>query len=104
MRVQRNPFRSLQHVVGARREWASYMARCQAMLQAGEPVADVLYFQGNDSPDWRGALLAAGAAGRLRLRCVRQRNARPAGGARRPDRFARRERPIGISCCRNTVA
>ena len=33
------------------REWATYMARCQAMLQAGEHVADAIYFQGNDSPD-----------------------------------------------------
>jgi len=33
------------------KEWATYLARCQALLQTGEHVADVLYFQGNDSPD-----------------------------------------------------
>jgi hypothetical protein len=32
------------------KEWLSYIARCQSMLQEGEHVADVLYFQGNDSP------------------------------------------------------
>jgi hypothetical protein len=31
--------------------WVDYLKRCQAMLQAGQHVADVLYFQGNDSPD-----------------------------------------------------
>jgi hypothetical protein len=33
------------------KEWASYLARCQSLLQTGEHVADVLYFQGNDCPD-----------------------------------------------------
>lgn len=33
------------------KEWASYLARCQSLLQTGEHVADALYFQGNDSPD-----------------------------------------------------
>lgn len=33
------------------KEWVNYIRRCQALLQAGEHVADVLYFQGNDSPD-----------------------------------------------------
>lgn len=33
------------------KEWASYLTRCQSLLQSGEHVADVLYFQGNDSPD-----------------------------------------------------
>jgi hypothetical protein len=32
------------------KEWLEYVTRCQAMLQEGEQVADVLYFQGNDSP------------------------------------------------------
>ena len=32
------------------KEWVDYLARCQALLQAGEPVADALYFLGNDSP------------------------------------------------------
>lgn len=32
------------------KEWLSYLARCQSLLQTGEHVADVLYFQGNDSP------------------------------------------------------
>ena len=32
------------------KEWVSYLSRCQALLQAGEHVADILYFQGNDSP------------------------------------------------------
>ena len=32
------------------KEWVTYISRCQALLQAGEHVADVLYFQGNDSP------------------------------------------------------
>ena len=32
------------------KEWLSYAARCQSLLQSGEHVADVLYFQGNDSP------------------------------------------------------
>jgi hypothetical protein len=36
------------------REWTTYLSRCQAMLQSGEHVADVLYFQGNDSPDGAG--------------------------------------------------
>ncbi|MCX7007381.1 MAG: glycosyl hydrolase, partial [Kiritimatiellaeota bacterium] len=33
------------------KEWATYLARCQSLLQTGEHVADALYFQGNDSPD-----------------------------------------------------
>ena len=33
------------------KEWASYLARCQSLLQTGEHVADALYFQGNDSPN-----------------------------------------------------
>jgi len=32
------------------KEWVSYLSRCQALLQAGVHVADILYFQGNDSP------------------------------------------------------
>ena len=32
------------------KEWISYISRCQALLQSGEHVADLLYFQGNDSP------------------------------------------------------
>ena len=32
------------------KEWVTYLSRCQALLQAGEHVADILYFQGNDSP------------------------------------------------------
>lgn len=32
------------------KEWVSYISRCQSLLQAGEHVADVLYFQGSDSP------------------------------------------------------
>lgn len=32
------------------KEWLGYITRCQSMLQEGEHVADVLYFQGNDSP------------------------------------------------------
>ena len=28
----------------------TYISRCQALLQSGEHVADVLYFQGDDSP------------------------------------------------------
>jgi hypothetical protein len=32
------------------KEWLTYVARCQSLLQEGEHVADVLYFQGNDSP------------------------------------------------------
>jgi hypothetical protein len=32
------------------KEWLTYITRCQSMLQEGEHVADVLYFQGNDSP------------------------------------------------------
>src|SRR5205085_287426 len=30
--------------------WIQYLARCQAMLQQGEPVADVLYYAGEDVP------------------------------------------------------
>jgi hypothetical protein len=33
------------------KEWSEYLTRCQSLLQAGEHVADVIYFQGNDSPD-----------------------------------------------------
>jgi hypothetical protein len=32
------------------KEWLAYATRCQSLLQSGEHVADVLYFQGNDSP------------------------------------------------------
>jgi hypothetical protein len=32
------------------KEWVNYISRCQALLQSGEHVADLLYFQGNDSP------------------------------------------------------
>ena len=32
------------------KEWVDYLTRCQSLLQAGEPVADALYFLGNDSP------------------------------------------------------
>ena len=32
------------------KEWLDYLTRCQSLLQAGEPVADALYFLGNDSP------------------------------------------------------
>ncbi len=32
------------------KEWVSYISRCQALLQSGGHVADILYFQGNDSP------------------------------------------------------
>ena len=32
------------------KEWVNYITRCQALLQVGEHVADVLYFQGNDAP------------------------------------------------------
>jgi hypothetical protein len=32
------------------KDWVSYISRCQSLLQTGEHVADVLYFQGNDSP------------------------------------------------------
>jgi (4-O-methyl)-D-glucuronate---lignin esterase len=32
------------------KEWVNYIMRCQSVLQTGEHVADVLYFQGNDSP------------------------------------------------------
>ena len=45
------------------RQWATYLARCQSLLQAGENVADVLYFQGNDSPDGVGPYLPALPAG-----------------------------------------
>lgn len=33
------------------KEWLDYLTRCQSVLQAGEPVADALYFLGNDSPN-----------------------------------------------------
>ncbi len=36
------------------REWVEYLTRSQAVLQQGEHVADVLYFQGDDSPHWTG--------------------------------------------------
>jgi len=32
------------------KEWLQYLTRCQSLLQAGEPIADALYFLGNDSP------------------------------------------------------
>ena len=32
------------------KDWGNYLTRCQSLLQAGEPVADALYFLGNDSP------------------------------------------------------
>jgi hypothetical protein len=32
------------------KEWVNYIWRCQALLQTGEHVADILHFQGNDSP------------------------------------------------------
>ena len=32
------------------KEWVDYMTRCQALLQQGEHVADVLYFCGDESP------------------------------------------------------
>lgn len=32
------------------KEWLNYISRCQSLLQTGQHVADVLYFQGNDSP------------------------------------------------------
>jgi hypothetical protein len=32
------------------KEYIGYIIRCQSMLQQGEHVADVLYFQGSDSP------------------------------------------------------
>ncbi len=32
------------------RAWVSYLTRCQSLLQAGEHVADALYFQGNSAP------------------------------------------------------
>lgn len=41
------------------KEWLSYITRCQSILQEGEHVADVLYFQGNDSPDAVGPFIPA---------------------------------------------
>ena len=31
--------------------WIEYLRRCSVMLQAGQPVADVAYFIGEDAPD-----------------------------------------------------
>jgi hypothetical protein len=36
------------------RAWVSYLTRCQSLLQTGEHVADVLYFQGDDAPNAAG--------------------------------------------------
>ena len=36
------------------RAWIEYLTRSQALLQQGEHVADVLYFQGDDSPHGTG--------------------------------------------------
>ena len=36
------------------RAWIEYLARSQALLQQGQHVADVLYFQGDDSPHGTG--------------------------------------------------
>ena len=33
------------------KEWVDYLTRCHSMLQQGEHVADVLYFQGSECPD-----------------------------------------------------
>lgn len=41
------------------KDWTTYLTRCQSLLQAGEPAADALYFQGNDSPSSVGPFLPA---------------------------------------------
>ena len=35
-------------------QWHEYLGRCQAMLQQGSPVADVLYYLGDDAPNGDG--------------------------------------------------
>jgi hypothetical protein len=32
--------------------WRDYLTRCQHLLQQGQPVADLLYYAGEDAPQW----------------------------------------------------
>lgn len=36
------------------RNWHDYLSRCQYMLRQGKPVADILYFMGNNAPEGGG--------------------------------------------------
>ncbi|MBR4257544.1 MAG: hypothetical protein IKQ17_00780, partial [Kiritimatiellae bacterium] len=49
------------------RPWFRYQARCQWMLQEGEPVADVLFFCGEQVPNQGGNVFGTGGRGKSEM-------------------------------------